>query len=70
MVLIMGKKEYSAELSKMLSELEDPDVKQPTLRRFAVLDEEERTIYMKAVEDKPEQKKVVENIPPIGIIKP
>ena len=66
----MEKKEYSAELSKMLGELENPDVKRPTLSRFAGLSEEERTIYMKAVEDKPEQKKVVENIPPIGIIKP
>ena len=66
----MGKKEYSAELSKMLSELEDPDVKQPTLRRFAVLDEEERTIYMKAMENKPVQRVKNKNIAPIGIIKP
>ena len=42
-------KEYSTELTKMLSELEDPDAKRPTLRRFAVLTEEEREIYMKAV---------------------
>ena len=42
-------KEYSTELTKMLSELEDPDAKRPTLRRFADLDEEEREIYMKAV---------------------
>ena len=66
----MGKKEYSAELSKMLSELEDPDVKQPTLRRFAVLDEEERIIYMKAMENKPVQRVKNKNIAPIGIIKP
>ena len=41
-------KEYSTELTKMLSELEDPDVKRPTLRRFNDLDQEEREIYMKA----------------------
>ena len=45
----MPKKEYSTELTKMLSELEDPDAKRPTLRRFADVDEEEREIYMKAV---------------------
>ena len=44
----MPKKEYSVELTKMLSELEDPDVKRPTLRRFNDLDQEEREIYMKA----------------------
>ena len=44
----MAKKEYSVELTKMLSELEDPDVKRPTLRRFNDLDQEEREIYMKA----------------------
>ena len=44
----MPKKEYSTELTKMLSELEDPDVKRPTLRRFNDLDQEEREIYMKA----------------------
>ena len=44
----MAKKEYSTELTKMLSELEDPDVKRPTLRRFNDLDQEEREIYMKA----------------------
>ena len=43
----MPKKEYSPELTKMLSELEDPDVKRPTLRRFNDLDQEERDIYMK-----------------------
>ena len=46
-------KDYSTELTKMLSELEDPDVKRPTLRRFAVLDQEEREIYMKAAEKQP-----------------
>ena len=45
--------EYSIELTKMLSELEDPDVKRPTLRRFADLDQEEREIYMKAVKKQP-----------------
>ena len=49
-------KEYSTELTKKLSELEDPDVKRPTLRRFAVLDQEEREIYMKAVKKQPEPK--------------
>ena len=49
----MPKKEYSVELAKMLSELEDPDVKRPTLSRFADLDEEEREIYMKAVKKQP-----------------
>ena len=44
----MPKKEYSVELAKMLSELEDPDVKRPALRRFQDLDQEEREIYMKA----------------------
>ncbi len=39
-------KEYSTELTRMLSELEDPDAKRPTLRRFAVLTEEEkRNLY-------------------------
>jgi hypothetical protein len=45
--------EYSIELTKMLSELEDPDVKRPTLRRFADLDQEEREIYMKAEKKQP-----------------
>ena len=44
----MPKKEYSIELTKMISELEDPDSKRPTLRRFNDLDQEEREIYMKA----------------------
>ena len=41
-------KDYSTELTKMLSEFEDPDIKRPTLRRFNDLDQEEREIYMKA----------------------
>ena len=49
----MPKKEYSIELAKMLSELEDPDVKRPTLRRFNDLDQEEREIYMKAAKKQP-----------------
>ena len=56
-------KEYSTELTKMLSELEDPDAKRPTLRRFADLDEEEREIYMKAVKKQPEPK-VDTTLPP------
>jgi len=49
----MPKKEYSTELTKMLSELEDPDVKRPSLRRFNDLDQEEREIYMKAAKKQP-----------------
>ena len=49
----MPKKEYSVELTKMLSELEDPDVKRPTLRRFQDLNQEEREIYMKAAKKQP-----------------
>ena len=52
----MAKKKYSTELAKMLSELEDPDVKRPTLRRFQDLDQEEREIYMKAVKKQPKEK--------------
>ena len=52
----MAKKEYSAELTKMLSELEDPDAKQPALRRFADLDQEEREIYMNASKKQPKPK--------------
>ena len=52
----MPKKEYSTELTKMLSELEDPDAKRPALSRFADLNEEEREIYMKAVKKQPELK--------------
>ena len=52
----MAKKEYSTELAKMLSELEDPDVKRPTLRRFQNLDQEEREIYMKAAKKQPKAK--------------
>ena len=49
----MGKKEYSTELTKMLSELEDLDAKRPSLRRFNGLDQEERAIYMKASKKQP-----------------
>ena len=52
----MSKKEYSTELTKMLSELEDPDVKRPTLRRFQDLGQEEREIYMKASKKQPKPK--------------
>ena len=52
----MAKEEYSTELTKMLSELEDPDVKRPTLRRFNDLDQEEREIYMKAAKKQPKAK--------------
>ena len=56
-------KEYSTELTKMLSELEDPDVKRPTLRRFNDLDQEEREIYMEASKKQPKPK--VDTTPPI-----
>ena len=59
----MPKKEYSVELAKMLSELKDPDVKRPTLRRFQDLDQEERGIYMKASKKQPKPK--VDTISPI-----
>ena len=59
----MPKKEYSTELTKMLSELEDPDVKRPTLRRFGNLNQEERDIYMKASKKQPKPK--VDTTPPI-----
>ena len=52
----MPKKEYSVELTKMLSELEDPDVKRPSLRRFNDLDQEEREIYMKVAKKQPKAK--------------
>ena len=52
----MAKKEYSVELTKMLSELENPDVKRPSLRRFNDLDQEEREIYMEAVKKQPKAK--------------
>ena len=44
----MAMKGYSAELTKMLSELEDQDVKRPNHRRFKDLDQKERGIYIKA----------------------
>ena len=59
----MPKKEYSVELTQMLSELENPDVKRPTLRRFQDLAQEEREIYMEASKKQPKQK--VDTIPPI-----
>ena len=52
----MPNKEYSVELAKILSELEDPDAKRPRLHRFQELDQEEREIYMKAVKKQPEPK--------------
>ena len=52
----MPKKEYSTELTKMLSELKDPDAKRPTLRRFNDLNQEEREIYMKASKKQPKAK--------------
>ena len=52
----MPKKEFSVELTKMLSELEDPDVKRPALRRFQDLDYEEREVYMKASKKQPKAK--------------
>ena len=59
----MPKKEYSVELTQMLSELEDPDVKRPTLLRFQDLDQKEREIYMEASKKQPKQK--VDTTPPI-----
>ena len=56
-------KEYSTELTKMLSELENPDVKRPTLRRFNDLDQEEREIYMQA--SKKQSKPKGDTTPPI-----
>ena len=55
--------EYSIELTKMLSELEDPDVKRPTLRRFADLDQEEREIYMKAEKKQPKKQPKANDAP-------
>ena len=52
----MAKKEYSTELTKMLSELKDSDVKRPSLRRFQELDQKEREIYMKAAKKQPKAK--------------
>ena len=60
----MAKKEYSTELTKMLSELEDPDAKQPALSRFAGLDQEEREIYMKAAKKQPKADDAPSNDPP------
>ena len=47
----------------MLSELENPDVKRPTLRRFNDLDQEEREIYMQVSKKQP--KPNVDTTPPI-----
>ena len=59
----MPKKEYRVELIQMLSDLENPDVKRPTLRRFQDLDQKEREIYMEASKKQPKQK--VDTTPPI-----
>ena len=63
----MAKKEYSTELTKMLSELENPDVKRPTLRRFTDLDQEERGVYMKAVKKQPKADDAPSNDTPTDI---
>ena len=63
----MPKKEYSVELAKMLSELEDPDVKRPTLRRFQDLNQEEREIYMKAAKKQPKADEAPSNDAPTDI---
>jgi len=63
----MPKKEYSVELAKMLSELEDPDVKRPTLRRFQDLNQEEREIYMKAAKKQPKADDAPPNDAPTDI---
>ena len=60
----MSKVEYSTELTKMLSELEDPDVKRPSLSRFRDLDQEEREIYMEAAKKQPK----VYDSPPVDTI--
>ena len=59
----MHKEEYSVKLTKMLSDLEDSDVKRPTLRRFNDLDQREREIYMEASKKQPKRK--VDTTPPI-----
>ena len=59
----MEKKEYSVELTKMISELEDPDAKRPTLRRFNDLDQKEREIYMEVSKKQPKPK--IDTTPPI-----
>ena len=63
----MAKKEYSTELTKMLSELEDPDVKRPTLRRFNDLNQEEREIYMKVAKKQTKVNDVPSNDAPTDI---
>ena len=59
----MGNREYSVELTKMISELEDPDAKRPTLRRFNDLNQKEREIYMEVSKKQPKPK--IETTPPI-----
>ena len=59
----MEKKAYSIELTQMLSELEDPDAKRPTLRRFQDMNQKEREIYMKTSKKQPKPK--VDTTPPI-----
>ena len=51
----------------MLSELEDPDFKRPTLRRFQDLNQEEREIYMKAAKKQPKADKTLSNDSPTDI---
>ena len=63
----MPKKEYSVELTKMLSELENPDVKRPSLRRFNDLNQEEREIYMKAAKKQPKADDAPSNDAPTDI---
>ena len=59
--------DYSPELTKMLSELEDPDVKRPSLRRFQDLAQEEREIYMKAAKKQPKADDAPSNDAPTDI---
>ena len=51
----------------MLSELEDPDVKRPTLRRFQDLNQEEREIYMKTAKKQPKADEALSNDAPTDI---
>ena len=59
----MPKKEYSVELTKMISELKDPEAKRPTLRRFNDLNQEEREVYMEVSKKQPKPK--IDTTPPI-----
>ena len=56
-------KDYSTELTKMLSELEDPNIKRPALRRFTDLDQDEREIYMMAAKKQPKANDAPSNDP-------